>query len=146
MGNPLARGTNGLTSAIYFDQKYSYATIAIAFLLIAYQSIPSHGSFGNRIPYHRNSSAIISAMCHVNDPYELRRQYSDEELWEISGEPLIWGVTREPAGSDGTGVSEDVPGHYSFSPSCIGLPVKGNNTNNFQYASKAVERGGEMVV
>jgi hypothetical protein len=125
IGNTIARGDNGLTSAVYFSQQYSYITFATGFLLIVYQFASSRRSLNNRMPYHKNSSALISAMCHMNDPYNLGKQYSEDELWEIAGGPLTWGVTREPIESDGTEGSMDIPGHCSFSPDMVASPVRG---------------------
>lgn len=124
-GANTGQGINGVISAIYFSQKYSLATLALGFVLIVHQFMATRRGFDNRVPCHGNNSALISGMCHLNDPYRLGKEYSKAKLREAAAGSLMWGVTREAIESDRTNGSKDIPGHCSFSPDVIGLPVRG---------------------
>lgn len=125
LGNNTGQGIDGAVSAIYFNQKYRWVTLGLGFLLTAYLFYSTYATSSHRMPFHGNGSAVISAMCHMSDPYLVGKQFTQEELREAAMKPLIWGATRQPIEGDGTNGSMDLPGHCSFSTDTVEKPISG---------------------
>lgn len=119
--------TRGIDSTIMFNGQYMIAMSAVGIVLAQWQFFWGLTKFDNHIPYHKNSSAMISALCHINDPYKLGKQYSRRQLRDVASKPLTWGVTRTPIEFVDvvSGREEVIPGHCSFSVEPVELPICG---------------------
>lgn len=105
----------------------------VGFGLIMGQIFHACRRLDNRMPIHGNKSAVISAICHVE---ELKHAKLDDyssgghQTANLATKPLSWGVTRKPVGdyesySSSSGNSETLAGHCSFSANIVELPQIG---------------------
>jgi len=115
----------GINSKLSFSSIYLALAASVGGVMIYTQTFQALRGLDNRIPYHQNSSAMISAMCHASDPNECGKKYTKQELKQIATMPLMWGATRQPGCCDEIGGLEDVPGHCSFSAEAVELPIYG---------------------
>jgi len=113
--------TDRLLASIAFSPVAILITVYVGGVLTVVQILHSLRPLDNPIPIHSNSSAIISAMCHLDYnaaivAYEMLEQ-PDEDSRAALG-PIVWGAVVQPS-------DEYEIGHCSFTGDIVEPPIPG---------------------